>query len=233
MRIFFDVDTQHDFMRRDGALYVPGAEEIHPNLAKLTRYARANKVPVLGSVDRHFGTQEYKNREGELQRWGGPFPDHCMNGTVGQRKTYWTVVRWELNTRDDDEFSFFIENPLKTGTSNNVLECALRIIKETINGEAPPTGIYLEKQTYDIFTNPYTEELLKIRGIGEAVIYGVATDYCVKAAVLGMQKRGIQCYVVEDAIKGVAPATTKSALEEMLGAGAKFVRTEDVLEGRI
>jgi len=33
------------------------------------------------------------------------------------------------------------------------------------------------------------------------VVYGVATDFCVKAAVLGMQKRGVQCYVVEDAIK--------------------------------
>jgi len=48
-----------------------------------------------------------------------------------------------------------------------------------------------------------------------------------------MQQRRIQCYVVEDAIKGVFPDKTKEALEEMAKAGAKFVTTKDVLEGRI
>jgi nicotinamidase-related amidase len=30
--IFWDVDTQYDFMRADGKLYVPDAEHIIPNL---------------------------------------------------------------------------------------------------------------------------------------------------------------------------------------------------------
>src|SRR3989339_460088 len=86
MKIFYDVDTQNDFMNADGALYVPAAELIKPALAKLTDYARANNIPVLGSVDKHFGTEQYKSREGELQKWGGPFPDHCMSQTDGQDK---------------------------------------------------------------------------------------------------------------------------------------------------
>jgi len=73
-------------------------------------------------------------------------------------------------------------------------------------------------------------KFLEIAKVGEAVVYGVATDFCVKAAVLGMQKRGVQCYVVEDAIKGVFPETTQKALEEMILAGAKFVTTKDILE---
>ena len=67
----------------------------------------------------------------------------------------------------------------------------------------------------------------------KAVVYGVATDYCVKAAVIGMQQRGIQCYVVEDAIAGVSPDSTKEAIWKMLEAGAKFVKTEDVLSGKV
>jgi nicotinamidase-related amidase len=48
-----------------------------------------------------------------------------------------------------------------------------------------------------------------------------------------MQKRNIQCYVVEDAIKGVFPDGAKTALEEMVNAGAKLVTTKQVLEGKI
>lgn len=188
MRIFYDVDTQNDFMNKDGALYVPDAESIKPNLALLTKYARANGIQVVGSVDKHFGTEEYRQKEGELARWGGPFPDHCMTGTFGQKK-----------------------------------------IAETDNAGS----IIFEKQHYDIFTNHSLEAYLKEKEVTEAVVYGVATDFCVKAAVLGMQQRGVQCYVVKDAIKGVFPGPTNSALEEMLKAGAKFTTTKDVLEGRV
>src|SRR3989344_4924987 len=96
--IFWDVDTQNDFMHKDGALYVPDAELIIPNLAALTEIARKNNIPVLGSVDRHFGTEEYKAREGELARWGGSFPDHCMNNSKGQLKIDETIkYRYHLN----------------------------------------------------------------------------------------------------------------------------------------
>ena len=74
------------------------------------------------------------------------------------------------------------------------------------------------------------EFLLKEAGVENAYVFGVATDYCVKAAVLGMQERGIQTYVVEDAIKGITPETTEAALKEMEQAGAKFITTEQVLE---
>ena len=191
MKIFFDVDTQNDFMNSDGALYVPKAESIKPNLKLLTDYARENKIPITGSRDKHFGREEYKEREGELQKWGGPFPEHCMAGTFGQEKI--------------GETKTYADYP----------------------------AIYFEKQNYDVFTNPDIEKFLKQEKVIEVVVYGVATDYCVKAAVFGMQKLGIQCYIVEDAIKGVFPDSTKIALEEMLAKGAKFIKTTDILENKI
>ena len=36
-----------------------------------------------------------------------------------------------------------------------------------------------------------------------AIVYGVATDYCVKDAVVGLLKRGIKVSIVEDAVKGI------------------------------
>jgi nicotinamidase/pyrazinamidase len=239
MKIFFDVDTQGDFMYKDGALYVPDAESIRQNLLLLTDYAKTNGIPVLGSVDEHFGTPEYKERELELTRWRGPFPDHCMDNTYGQLKIWETTLFPNndvkgANTCGKFDEALYIHHSLSRSNKRaitDLIEEAAILIKKTSKNN-PPKGIYFEKQSYDVFTNPNLEILLKEAKVSEAVVYGVATDFCVKAVVLGLQQRGIQCYVVKDAIKGVFPESTKSALEEMAKAGAEFVTTNDVLEGR-
>jgi len=237
MKIFYDVDTQKDFMNEKGALYVPDAESIKPNLKLLTDFARENFIPVVGSVDRHFGTEEYKEREGELKVWGGQFPNHCMNETFGQMKICETRVRkgWQ-DKSVCREVEHYLVNNLNKKIDEKSLNQAIKGIMDTnkiipINYDIH--RVYLEKQSYDVFTNPNTSELLARAKVNESVVYGVATDICVRAAVLGMQKKNIQCYVVKDAIKGVFPDKTKEALEEMVNAGAKLVTTKEVLEGKI
>src|SRR5579862_6472365 len=74
--VFFDVDTQVDFMCSTGRLYVPGAEEIVPNLRKLMSWAGANDVPVISSADAHSADDP------EFKTW----PPHCVVGTPGQRR---------------------------------------------------------------------------------------------------------------------------------------------------
>jgi len=232
MKIFYDVDTQNDFMNKDGALYVPDAELIKPNLKLITRCAFRNRTPVIGSVDRHFGTEEYKEREGELARWGGPFPDHCMDGTFGQKKIDETQIkRSDMMGIPPTEDAVYI--PHRLDNKVNAPELVRAAYENVLLELFEKKGVYFEKQSYDVFTNPSFEVFLDMAGVKEAVVYGVATDYCVKAAVLGMQERGIQCYVVEDAIKGVAPDTTKSALEEMVKAEAELITTKNILEGKI
>lgn len=71
---FFDIDTQVDFMRPEGRLYVPGAEEIVPNLERLMNWARENEVPVISSADAHSPDDP------EFKTW----PPHCVIGTPGQ-----------------------------------------------------------------------------------------------------------------------------------------------------
>ncbi len=250
MRIFYDVDTQNDFMNKDGALYVPNAELIKPNLRKLTEYAEKNIIPILGSVDKLFGTEEYKTRELELKRWGGPFPDYCMNMTIGQLKIHETGIWWWDKTGSEDRHTYIphhLEGKINRIGEQEIIHNNVKSIQEMFykipslaNAGTPHAfpilyhhgGLYIEKQSYNVFTNPLAEKILEQAGVKEAVVYGVGIE-SIRAAVIGMQARRIQCYVVEDAIMGISPETTKSALEKMVKAGAKLVKTKNVLEGEI
>ncbi len=200
--IFWNVDTQYDFIEPNGALYVSGAETIKPSLEKLTRYARQKRIKVLGSVDAHT------EKDPELQANGGPFPFHCLAGTPGQKHIPETTPQNPL----------YVQN---RSYSNAELEEIL----------AHKGEIIFEKQHYDVFTNPNTAEVLRRFGIKTAIVYGVATDYCDKAAALGLHKLGIEVYLVEDAIRPVTEEGGKQALRELYFMGVKPVTTAQVLEG--
>ena len=48
--LFWDVDTQADFIYPDGKLYVPGAESIVLNLDRLTARAARNSVLIIAKT---------------------------------------------------------------------------------------------------------------------------------------------------------------------------------------
>ena len=70
--VFFDIDSQIDFMYPAGALYVTGAERIVPVIAELNRRAPL----VISTMDAH------SEDDPEFQI----YPHHCVVGTTGQRK---------------------------------------------------------------------------------------------------------------------------------------------------
>lgn len=213
MRIFYSVETQVDFMDPGKSMYAPGVEIIKPNLRQLRDYALAKKIPHAGGRDIHFGTAEYAAREVELKANRGPFPMHCEFGTDGARNIPETDIPGIVHPHYLDERVDRVM--LAKGLAQGVL--------------------WFEKQQYDIFTNPAIDVFMTEYGVTEAVVSGVLTDWCVKDAVLGMQKRGVQTYVVEDAIYALnaTPDAGKLAIEEMKAAGAKFVTTRQVLEDRL
>ena len=80
--VFFDIDTQLDFLYPAGALYVPGAERIVPTIARLNRYAAAHGIPVISTTDAHA------EDDPEFKQW----PPHCVAGTIGQHKAEATLL---------------------------------------------------------------------------------------------------------------------------------------------
>jgi nicotinamidase/pyrazinamidase len=92
--IFFDIDTQLDFLYPSGALYVPGAERIVPVIERLNRHAAMYDIPVVSTTDAH------PENDPEFKIW----PPHCVTGTIGQHKAEVTLLdkRVVVPNRDAD-----------------------------------------------------------------------------------------------------------------------------------
>jgi nicotinamidase/pyrazinamidase len=69
------------------------------------------------------------------------------------------------------------------------------------------------------------DRLLRRDGIEKLIIYGLATDYCVKHTALDAAGLGYQVELRVDLCRGIAPDTTEDALEEMAAKGVTIVRT--------
>lgn len=66
------------------------------------------------------------------------------------------------------------------------------------------------------------DKVLKDAGVKTIIVYGIATDYCVKATVLDGLRDGYNVVVISDLCRGVTDDTSKSALDEMKEKGAKI-----------
>lgn len=91
--VFFDVDTQLDFLYPAGALYVPGAETIVKRLAELTSFAAANQIQIISTADAH------SEDDPEFQTW----KPHCVVGTTGQQKTAGTLLNGRVVLSDPQD----------------------------------------------------------------------------------------------------------------------------------
>ena len=189
---FFDVDTQVDFMRPTGRLYVPDAEQIVPNLQRLMAWARVNDVPVISSADAHSPDDP------EFKIW----QPHCVVGTPGQQRIPETL------------FAAPVTIPCRPGAFQPPERWVCQFV--------------VEKPTYSSRGNPNYEALLQALGLRQAVVFGVATEYCVLADTLGLCQRGFDVDVVVDAIKPITEAGGRKALAEMEAAGARMVTTAEV-----
>ena len=72
------------------------------------------------------------------------------------------------------------------------------------------------------------ESILRRNGIRRIVLYGIATDYCVRATSLDALQAGLQVTVIEELCRGVAPDTSRSAWETIKQAGASIYQRFDV-----
>lgn len=208
--IFWDVDTQFDFMRPEGALYVPGSEEIIPVLRDLTDFAHARGIPIVASSDDH----DLAHAEiSPTPDWITTFPPHCMRGTPGQRKIPETALRNPLVIQPEPEDPARLETRIR-GHRGDVL---------------------LLKHALDVFTNPNTPVVLRALAPEAIVLYGVATDFCDRRAIEGLLDRvpDAALFFVTDAARAIDPKRGEKLVREWSRRGVRPVRSEEVLRGRL
>lgn len=204
-RIFWNVDTQKDFMNADGGLYVPNAEVIKPNLAMLTQYARDNGVKVINTADWHNEQTEEISAEPDFAK---TFPKHCMQYTDGAQFIP------ETNPEDPYKIDWNMPSMNPTEFKNN-------------------RNVVIYKDKFDVFEgSPYAGMIVNsFLKPEKAVVYGVATNVCVDAAVRGLLERKVEVYVPTDAIKELPGLPLP--YDQWQELGAKLVTTKDILEGRL
>lgn len=201
--IFWNVDTQYDFMKPDGKLFIPGATEIEGNLEYLTRIAADYNIKVVNTADYHT----LQSRElSDTPDFKTTFPPHCLVGSKGVEFIDATkpansyVIDWR-----DPNF-----NPAELQKHRNIVLC-----KDEFDA-FHPTGA------------PHTEKVLNILNPHRAIVYGVATNVCVDFAVQGLLQRGVEVYVPTDAIKELPGLPLEKVFDSWKNEGAVLIKTMEV-----
>jgi len=175
--LFWNVDTQEDFIDQAGKLYVKGAEAIRPVLKQITDFAKAEGIRVVNTCDYHHINSNELSSTPDFET---SFPQHCLAGSSGAEFISETIPESPLLIDWDFELAIYAEldNPERF------------------------RNIIIRKDAFDVFAgNPYTEQIVQILHPDKVFVYGVTTNVCVDKAVIGLSERGIKVYVFEDAIK--------------------------------
>lgn len=175
--IFWNVDTQIDFVSPQGKLYVPGAELLKPNWKKLTELAKTYSITVVNTADWHYPESAELSQSPDFIN---TFPPHCMANSAGAGYIDETapenpvVIDWEK------EFN----------------------LTEVLDKHVNTRNFTIRKDAFDVFKgNKYTDKLLSLISPETVIVYGVTTNVCVNDAVIGLAARVPKVMVVEDAIK--------------------------------
>lgn len=198
-RALLVVDAQNDFYE-EGALPVPGASEINPEVNKLLKSGKFDLI--VASQDWHpenhlsfaknHGKEPYTPFSNE--RGIGPllWPVHCQQGTTGAE------FHPEIQSR------YF-----------NL------IIRKGTNPEVDSYSAFTENDGTDLGLAAFFKGL----GINSIDVCGLALDYCVKFTALDAVKHGFTTNLILAATRGVnaQPGDVDRALAEMKNAGVRII----------
>lgn len=172
--IFYDINTQRDFILPDGKFHIAGAEKIVPVWKAITDLARDQKVQIVCSVDCHLPGDP------TLQSWGGQYPDHCMAGTPGQQKIVETAPL----------------NPLMLENKEYASDEIQKILDH--DGEL----VFQRQQFEALAGSAHLSAILRLvlRPYEDIVMYGVYTESCVEREISALVGLGPKLHIVTDAV---------------------------------
>ncbi|MHC4622247.1 MAG: cysteine hydrolase family protein [Planctomycetota bacterium] len=183
--IFWDVDTQFDFMNPQGKLYVPDAEKMIDAVSETRRFALQNGYSIVASVDWHSLDDEEISLTPDHET---TFPPHCMAFEAGSERV-----------------GYLGEIPIESIPIESIETEMMGDAELTKRLDRKQFHLVIRTNSVDVFKNPNTAALLNLIRPQMVVVFGVALDVCVYYTVSGLLRRGqADIIVLKDAVKGLA-----------------------------
>jgi len=190
------VDVQGDFTKfKSGSLAVEGTDEAYiKTVEENTKKLKAAGFPIYATQDWHP-----KN--------------HASFFTNHPGKKAFDVVK--LNNRDQVLWPPHCVQ--KTSGAEILLD--KKLFKAVVR-----KGMDSQYDSYSGFQDDggkktEMDKLLKKDKIKKVVVYGIATDYCVRATALDAVAAGYKVIMIKNLSRGVAPDTSQKAIDEMKAKG--------------
>lgn len=202
--IFWDVDTQFDFMKPEGSLYVPGAESIIDKVSDIRKFAMQNGYSMIADIDWHSLDNEEISQSPDFDK---TFPPHCMAGTPGSER-----------------LGYLGDVPIEYIGIDKLPDEKLRklVLKEQFH-------VIIRKESIDAFDNPNTEKLVELVNPGTVAVFGVALDFCVKYVLQGLGKHSrIKRILITDATKGLDPKTEGDIIDDLRQTGVEITEFNEL-----
>lgn len=194
------VDIQGDFTEaHKGSLAVPGTDATYlAAVAAATSSLKAAGLPIVATQDWHPANHisffsNHKDRK--------PFESISLNGR--------TQVLWPPHCiRKSQGANLLLDRNLFSA----VVQKGKDKRYDSYSGFKDDGG-----------SSTPMESLLRKADISHVIVYGVATDYCVRATALDAAAAGFHVTMITDLSRGVAPASTTQALADLKAKGVRVV----------
>jgi nicotinamidase/pyrazinamidase len=199
------IDVQGCFtMWKNGSLAVPGSDEAYVKSVEVaTRRLKQEGFFVMATQDWHppDHLSFASNHPGRK-----PFDTIEINGRV--------QMLWPVHcVQGTEDAELLIERSL--------FDAIVR------KGENPLFDSYSGLKD-DSGARTGMEAILRDHGVTSTVLYGLATDYCVKATAIDLVRAGFKVVAMEQLCRGVTPDTSAQALIDMQEEGVRVIKDIDM-----
>jgi nicotinamidase-related amidase len=189
-QILVDINTQRDFFLAEGNACVRNHRRVLANIRRMMAWARYRHIPIISTCE------VYDNNN------GGREIRYCIDGTEGQKKIRYTLLRNRVSFAADGN----------TDLPADILRQYRQII--------------LHKRCVDPFDEPRIDRLLSEVQANEFILVGADVEGAVKATALGLMQRGKKVSIVVDAVGWHDKREARLAIRKMQAKGGRLVETK-------
>lgn len=198
------IDIQGDFTKwKEGSLAVPGSDEGYvKSVETATRQFKELGIPILGTQDWHPPDHISFAASHPGKK---PFETMMIDGGI--------QVLWPPHCIQGTENARVL-------IDNNLF---LAVVKNAQNFDVESYSFFHDGKG----TKTEMDTILRMKGVEKVIVYGIATEYCVRETSSDLIAAGYKTTVIEGLCRGVSPDASATALDEMRRKGIRVIATPD------